>query len=200
MEDVLTLSMDAARNEAIEQTVRKERKRLFEFIRKRVPETEDAEDILQDVFYQLTNNYWEIGSLERIASWMFTVARNRITDTYRKKKPEPVSRYGAVQSDDGEERLNLLDLLPDLSGDPEEQYLRALIWEKLEEALEELPESQRRVFELHELEDRSFKEIAAETGEPLGTLISRKHYAVVFIRKRLRKLYEEFMNDRTNSR
>ncbi|MEZ4827140.1 MAG: sigma-70 family RNA polymerase sigma factor [Bacteroidia bacterium] len=176
----------------IKETVNKERTRLFDFIRKRVPNLDDAEDILQDVFFQFVNSFDAIESLDKVTSWLFTVARNRITDSYRKKKPENFShklheRNGETEDED----LSLAGILKDLSRQPDTIYDRGVILDALEEALEELPELQREVFVMHEFEDKSFKEIAEQTGVTLNTALSRKRYAVLFLRERLRSLYEE---------
>lgn len=167
--------------------------RLKGFIRNRVDSTEDAEDILQDVFYQLAQADQMMKPIEQISAWLYTVTRNRITDLYRKKKPEALSEY---YSDDEEEAMaaEISELLFDTGNTPETEYLKSLIWEELEKALDELPMEQRMVFEMHELEGISFKEIAQKTGETENTLISRKRYAVLHLRKRLQILYDEFLN------
>jgi len=171
----------------IGQTFEQERRRLFAFIRDRVSDLDEAEDILQDVFFQLVNRYDSIESLDRVSSWLFTVARNKITDSYRKKRPERLS-----QMRDGEDRpLNLSDILPDLAGQPDELYARSLILDALDEALEELPEQQRDVFVAHEFEGVPFKQMAQETGLSVNTLLSRKRYAVLHLRERLKEVYEE---------
>ncbi|HEY6161068.1 MAG TPA: sigma-70 family RNA polymerase sigma factor [Bacteroidia bacterium] len=176
----------------ISETVRKERSRLLDFIRRRVPEETDAEDILQDVFYQLVETYRLMKPIEQVTNWLFTVARNKITDLYRKKKAVPLSKINPVAGgDEDAERLDLSDLLPSGSESPEMADLRSYITEELEKALEELPAEQRDVFVMHEIEDKSFNEIAEITGESVNTLLSRKRYAVLFLRKRLKKLYEE---------
>lgn len=175
------------RHATIEQTYRTERKRLLEFIRKRVHREQDAEDILQDVFYQLVAGYSITEPIEKLASWLFTVARNKITDWYRKRRQEPLP----VNRDDPSVSLNIEEILFDPQENPDQVYVRSLIWEELAEALDELPYEQREVFVMHELEGKSFKEIAELTGEPVSTLISRKRYAVLFLRERLIELYEE---------
>jgi RNA polymerase sigma factor (sigma-70 family) len=188
MEQTTIISAAALREDKIEQTVKKEKNRLFSFIRKRVASREDAEDILQDVFIQFTERYSMIESIDKVTSWLFTVARNKITDLYRKKKPEPFSYKGSAGDESG---TSFYDLLPDLGNTPEDQYLRSLIMERLEEALEELPAAQREIFIQNEFEDRSFKEISEETGESINTLLSRKRYAVLYLRERLKDLYNE---------
>jgi len=181
------LSADQQRNAAIRQTVQRERKRLGEFIRRRVGNEADAEDILQDVFTQLASSYSVADPIEQMTAWLFRVARNRIIDWYRKKRPEPMpENFG-----DRDAPLNLEDILFDPRENPDRVYARSLVWTELADALDELPEEQRDVFVMHELEGKSFKEIAEITGEPLNTLLSRKRYAVLHLRERLQELYEE---------
>lgn len=182
------------KREKIEQTVKAERGRLFGFIRRRVRIDEEAEDILQDVFYQLVAAYDTIGSIDKITSWLFQVARNKIIDRNRKMKPENFSSLLARDSEDADP-LMLVDILPDLEQLPDRQLLRTAVWEVLEEALEELPEAQREVFILHEFEDKSFKEIAELTGLSVNTLLSRKRYAVLYLRERLEGLYRELLDE-----
>jgi RNA polymerase sigma factor (sigma-70 family) len=150
--------------------------------------TEDAEDILQDVFYQILANDSVTEPIEKLTSWLFHVARNKIVDWYRKKRPDALPRDeqhpGAP--------LNLEDILFDSSMSPDTLYGRSVVWSELADALDDLPEEQREVFVLSELEGWSFKEIAAETGEPINTLLSRKRYAVLALRDRLQELYDEF--------
>lgn len=193
MKDVLVeipLSMAGSHNEEIQQTVKKERKRLFDFIRKRVKADEDAEDILQDVFYELVEAYRLVKPIEQMASWLFTVARNKITDSYRKKKTLPLEDQNIYPPDEDGEMLNISDLLA-ADDTVESRLARSAIMDALDEALDELPEEQREVFVMHELEGKSFKEIAERTGAGINTLLSRKRYAVLFLRERLRDLYEE---------
>ncbi|HLX90094.1 MAG TPA: sigma-70 family RNA polymerase sigma factor [Puia sp.] len=166
-------------------------KRLFGFIRQRVRSEADAEDILQDVWYQLTSTI-ETEPIEQVSSWLFKVARNKIIDSYRKKRPEALDDALAVENENGE--LNFREILMDKSGDPETELLRSLFWDAFKKALEELPAEQRTVFVWNELEDIPFKEIAQRTGEPVNTLISRKRYAVLHLRKRLNSLYNEIIN------
>ncbi len=165
-----------------------ERPRLFRFIRSRVRTTEDAEDILQDVLYQLVESYSVTEPIEKLTSWLFRVARNKIIDWYRKKKPESMPHDENHQG----ELMNLEEILFDRSMDPERLYSRSLVWSELSGALDELPEEQREVFVMHELEGKSFKEIAGETGEPINTLLSRKRYAILALRRQLQELYDEF--------
>jgi len=175
-------------NLAAEQTFRTERKRLFDFIRRRVRTEEDAEDILSDVFYQLISSYSVTEPIEKMTSWLFTVARNKIIDWYRKKRPESLPR----DLNDPSMPLNLEDILYDPTQNPDQVYARSLVWTELAEALDELPEEQKQVFVMHELEGKSFKEIAEITGEPQNTLLSRKRYAVLYLREQLQELYDEF--------
>ncbi len=165
--------------------------RLLGFIRKRVNNEADAEDILQDVWYQLTATV-DTEPIEQVGSWLFTVARNKITDRYRKKKPELLEDM--ISAEDEEGQISFRDILFDNSNNPETEYLRNLFWEILNESLQELPEEQRNVFVWNELEDISFKDIAERTGEKINTLISRKRYAVLYLRERLQTLYNEIIN------
>ncbi|MGH2567559.1 MAG: RNA polymerase sigma factor [Bacteroidota bacterium] len=174
----------------VEEAFRTERKRLFDFIRRRVRTEEDAEDILQDVFYQLAAGYSVTEPIERLTSWLFTVARNKITDWYRKRRPQALP----VHTDDDAAPVNVAEILFDPTQNPDELYYRSLVWTELAGALDELPEEQRLVFVMHELEGKSFKEIAEVTGEPVNTLLSRKRYAVLFLREKLQELYDEFRN------
>ena len=178
----------------VDRTVRSERRRLFEFILRRVNSREDAEDILQDVFYQFVASYSVTEPIEKLTSWLFTVARNKIIDWYRRKRPV----YSISQSipdsegnDDAGGPLNLEEILFDPRENPDRMYARSMVWSQLGEALDELPEKQRLVFVMHELEGKSFKQIAEITGEPINTLLSRKRYAVLALRERLQELYEE---------
>lgn len=171
-----------------EQTFRTERQRLFDFIRRRVRTEEDAEDILSDVFYQLVSSASVTEPIEKMTSWLFTVARNKVIDWYRKKRPESLPR----DADDPSLPLNLEDILYDPTQNPDRVYARSLVWTELADALDELPEEQKAVFVMHELEGKSFKEIAEITGEPVNTLLSRKRYAVLYLREQLQELYDEF--------
>jgi RNA polymerase sigma factor (sigma-70 family) len=163
------------------------------FIRKRVASVDDAEDILQDVFYQLAAADQLMKPIEQVSSWLYTVARNRITDMYRKKRPEPVSSFIAGSEDD-ESLSEITDLLAVPDNSPDTEYLKSLVWTELEKALSELPHEQREAFEMNELQGMSFKEMARLTGETENTLISRKRYAVLHLRERLNILYEELIN------
>ncbi|MDP1676285.1 MAG: sigma-70 family RNA polymerase sigma factor [Bacteroidota bacterium] len=188
MVHAIALEKRPSGNLAAEQTFRTERKRLFDFIRRRVRTEEDAEDILSDVFYQLISSYSVTEPIEKMTSWLFTVARNKIIDWYRKKRPESLPR----DLNDPSMPLNLEDILYDPTQNPDQVYARSLVWTELAEALDELPEEQKQVFVLHELEGKSFKEIAEITGEPQNTLLSRKRYAVLYLREQLQELYDEF--------
>ncbi|RPE10035.1 RNA polymerase sigma factor [Chitinophaga lutea] len=186
--------MAAEQNERIQRTVEKERKRLLNFIRKRVDNVADAEDILQDVFVQFTQ-YLRVGSdIDSLTGWLFAVARNRITDWFRKKKEDRFSDT-ALTSAEGDGPLYLSDILPDAGSQTDEPMLRKVMLETIMEAVDELPEEQRFVFLQHEVEGRSFKELAAATGVPVNTLLSRKRYAVLALRESLASLYKELMND-----
>jgi RNA polymerase sigma factor (sigma-70 family) len=173
----------------ISEVVRRERSRLGNFIRRRVPDPRDAEDVLQDVFYELVEANRLLMPIDHVTGWLFRVARNRITDLFRKKKPE---RFGDIAvADEDDERLQLEDLLPSPDAGPEALYARNVLLEELELAIDELPKEQREVFVAHELEGRSFKEMAAETGVSVNTLLSRKRYAVRHLRERLQDIYDE---------
>jgi len=174
----------------ISEIVAEEGTRLRNFIRRRVPDPADAEDIAQEVFYELVEANHLLMPIEHVTGWLFRVARNRITDLFRKKKPELFSD-AAVEDEDGE-LLRIEDMLPSPNAGPEALYVRNVLLEELELALDELPEEQRDVFVTHEIEGRSFKEMSAETGVSVSTLLSRKHYAVLHLRERLRNIYDEF--------
>ena len=178
-------------NEIILHTVKTERSRLLNFIRKRVPSEEDAQDILQDVLYELVETYRVMKPVEKIAAWLFTVARNKITDLYRKKKPESLENINSYADGSDEESFFLTDLLSQRSDNADSKLIRNTILEAVQEALAELPEEQREVFVMHELEDMSFNDISKITGVGLNTLLSRKRYAVLHLRKKLQHLYDE---------
>jgi RNA polymerase sigma factor (sigma-70 family) len=191
MEDSITTEdMAQKRDTTVNSAMKQYGQRLFRFIRGRVSSNADAEDIFQDVWYQFTRVI-ESNPIEQISSWLFRVARNRVTDNYRKKKPDLLEDY---TSNEEEGETVFRDILLADYNTPETETLRELFWEELFEALEELPEKQRDVFVWNELEDQTFQEIADRTGENIKTLISRKRYAVKFLRKRLETLYEEFLN------
>jgi RNA polymerase sigma factor (sigma-70 family) len=174
----------------ISAAVEQEQARLRAFIRRRVPDQGDAEDILQDVFFELVQAYRLLQPIEQVGAWLFRVARNRITDRFRKRQSVPSSDLQAI-SEDGE-TLWLEDLLPSPDAGPEAAYARSLLFDELEDALDELPNEQRQVFVAHEIEGLSFKQIAAETGVNLNTLLSRKRYSVLYLRQRLEEIYYEF--------
>lgn len=187
----IPLSMSDTQNESIKQVIVKERKRLLDFIRKRVPTQEDAEDVLQDVFYELVNTYRLMKPVEQMASWLFTVARNKITDRYRKKKPDSLEDHFALRAGDDGDRMDISDFLPSGTNSPETEMMREAIMQGLVQALDELPKEQREVFIMHELEDKSYQEIAEITGANVNTLLSRKRYAVLYLRERLQNLYAD---------
>jgi RNA polymerase sigma factor (sigma-70 family) len=181
------------KNEHIERTVAEERPRLLNFIRKRVPDKDEAEDILQDVFTQLVFSFESIQSVERIGSWLYTTARNRITDSFRKKKPDRFSDHN-YRNNDGEESFGLEDIIPGDFLDGEDEMMRTMVMDALTEALAELPDEQKEVFVMNVFDDMSFKEIAASTGVSVNTLLSRKRYAILHLRSRLEQLYEQIKN------
>jgi RNA polymerase sigma factor (sigma-70 family) len=174
----------------ISEIIAQERSRLRNFIRRRVPDPSDAEDIVQEVFYELVEANRLLMPIEHVTGWLFRVARNRITDLFRKKKAETFSD-AAVEDEDGE-LLQMEDLLPSPDAGPEALYFHNVLLDEMELALDELPEEQRDVFVAHELEGRSFKEMAGETGVSVNTLLSRKRYAVLHLRERLQSVYDEF--------
>jgi len=193
MEDAAGLErMARDEDQRVSDTFARQQNRLRNFIRRRVLDPRDAEDILQDVFYALVEANRLLVPIEHVTGWLFQVARNRITDLFRKKTPELFSDI-AVSSDDGES-LRLEDLLPSPDAGPEALYARRVLLEEIELAIDELPDEQREVFVAHELEGRSFKEMAAETGTSVNTLLSRKRYAVLYLRRRLQDIHDEFTN------
>lgn len=183
-------TMAVERDRRISEVVRREQSRLRSFIRRRVADADDAEDILQDVFFALVEANRLLVPIEHVTSWLFRVARNRIIDLFRKKKPESFTSAAAV-GEDGE-RVSFEDLLPSPDAGPDALYARRLAMEEIEAAIAELPAEQREVFIAHELEGRSFKEIAGETGVSVNTLLSRKRYAVLHLRRRLQSVYDEW--------
>ena len=187
----ITAEMAIEKRQVVEKAVAKESNRLLNFIRSRVSNQDDAEDILQDVFIQLWQGYQTIESIEKITAWMFRVARNKIVDLYRKKKPDNFSAIERPAQNEDSEPLLLAEILQDSEGDPNDVYTRELIWESIEEVLGEIPKAQRDVFVWHVLEGLSFKEMEEKTGDSINTLLSRKRYAIQYLRKRLIKLYEE---------
>jgi RNA polymerase sigma factor (sigma-70 family) len=177
----------------LSEIIAEQRSRLRNFIRRRVPDPSDAEDIVQEVFYELVEANRLLVPIEHVTGWLYRVARNRITDLFRKKKPRPFSEV-AVEDEDGE-MLQLEDLLPSPDAGPEALYLINALHEELELALDELPRDQREVFVAHELEGRSFKELAAASGVSVNTLLSRKRYAVLHLRERLQSVHDEFTKE-----
>jgi len=192
MGDVASLELTVLKqDDQISEVVERERSRLRNFIRRRVPDPADAEDIVQEVFYELVEANRLLMPIEHVTGWLFRVARNRITDLFRKKKPENFSD-AAVEDENGE-LLQIEDLLPSPEDGPEALYVRSVLLDELELAMDELPEEQREVFVAHELEGRSFKELSAESGVSVNTLLSRKRYAVLHLREQLQGIYNEFL-------
>jgi len=190
----LALAIDGMTSEQdrkISSVVEQEQARLRNFIRGRVPDELDAEDILQDVFSELVEAYRLMKPIERVGAWLFRVARNRITDRFRKAKPSPLP--GRAVPGDEEDWLGIEEWLPSPDAGPDAVYARNVLLEEFEAALGELPEEQRDAFVAHEMEGRTFKELAEESGLSMNTLLSRKHYAVLYLRERLRSIYNEFM-------
>jgi RNA polymerase sigma factor (sigma-70 family) len=185
----ISVQMTESKMNSIPSVVKEYSRRLLGFIRKRVSSEADAEDILQDVFYQLLGNKEPV---DHTAAWLFTVARNKIIDRKRKKQPVPLE--GLFSETDEEETGGWMDILLDDSSNPETIYLRNLFSETLKEALDELPEEQKQAFVLNEMEGISFKQISEETGVPVNTLISRKRYAVLYLRIKLSDLHEALKN------
>ncbi len=190
MGEPLSITSMSEQDQRISDTIARERSRLRNFIRRRVPDPSDVEDIVQDVFYRLVEANRLLMPIEHVTGWLFQVARNRITDLFRKKKPELFS--DATVEDEEGELMQIEDLLPSPDAGPDALYLRHMLLEELELALHELPADQREVFVAHELEGRSFKQIASETGVTVNTLLSRKRYAVLHLRKRLQSIHDEF--------
>jgi RNA polymerase sigma factor (sigma-70 family) len=193
MEDVLSVAADGVerqreQNRRIGEVIQREGRKLLRFIRRRVKDRTDAEDILQEVFYELTEAYRLMKPIEEAGAWLYRVARNRIIDRFRKKQPEP---FGETP-EGADEGLHWEDLLPSPDAGPEAAYARGVLLDELEAALEELSEEQREVLLAHEMEGRSFKQIAADTGVGVNTLLSRKRYAVLHLRRRLKAIYQEF--------
>ncbi len=191
MHEPLCITAMTEQDRQISEVVAEERSRLRNFIRKRVPNEADVEDLLQDVFYELVEANRLLMPIEHVTGWLFRVARNRITDLWRNKKPETLTD-AAVEDEDGE-LLRIEDLLPSPDAGPEAVYFSNVLLDELELALDELPDEQREVFVAHELEGRSFKELSAESGVSVNTLLSRKRYAVLHLRERLQSIHDEFM-------
>jgi RNA polymerase sigma factor (sigma-70 family) len=186
------VARNVADDRRIAEVVGREQSRLLNFIRRRVPDPRDAEDILQDVFYKLVEANRLLMPIDHVTAWLFRVARNRITDFFRKKSPESFADLVAVDEDD--ELMPFEDLLPSPDAGPEAVYVRNLLIDELELAIDELPGEQRAVFVAHEFEGRSFREIAADTGISVSSLLSRKRYAVLRLRRRLQHVYDELTN------
>ena len=182
--------MPIEQDQRISTAVERERRRLLQFIRRRVPDPRDAEDILQEVFYELVEANRLLMPIEHVTGWLFRVARNRITDLFRQRRSAPLRDLAVAGEEDG--RLALEDLLPSPAAGPDALFARKVLLAELESAVDELPREQREVFLAHELEGRSFKSMAAETGVNVNTLLSRKRYAVLHLRERLQGIYDEF--------
>jgi RNA polymerase sigma factor (sigma-70 family) len=194
MEDALTIARQTAeQNRKISEVIRREQTRLANFIRKRVADAGDAEDILQEVFYELVEAYRALQPIEQAGAWLYRVARNRIVDSFRKKRPQALEDRPAEGTDD-ESGLTLGELLPSPDDGPDAAYARSVLLEEIQSTIGELPEEQREVFLAHEIEGRSFKELAGETGVSINTLLSRKRYAVRYLRRRLQGIYDEYLN------
>jgi RNA polymerase sigma factor (sigma-70 family) len=191
VDEALSRTWMSEQDRQISAAVAREQHRLRGFIRKWVADEGEVEDILQDVFYELVEAFRVAQPIEQVGAWMFRVARNRITDLFRRRRSAPL-QAGAVENQDGEP-LPLADLLPSPAAGPEAAYARGLLLDELAAALDELPPEQREVFLAHEVEGHSFKEIAAETGVGINTLLSRKHYAVLHLRRRLRAIHDDFL-------
>ena len=198
MDELPSIISMTEQDRQISEIVAEERSRLRNFIRRRVPDPADAEDILQEVFYKLVEANRLLMPIDHVTGWLFRVARNRITDLFRKQKPETFSDIARNDSSDfGDEDGDVLpfeDLLPSPDAGPEALYVRSVLLDELELALDELPDEQREVFIAHELEGRSFKELSAESGVNINTLLSRKRYAVLHLRERLQSIYDELTN------
>jgi RNA polymerase sigma factor (sigma-70 family) len=191
MDEALRNGLMAKQDQRISEAIRRDYPGLRAFIRKRVADRSDAEDILQEVFYELVEAYRLMKPVEQVTAWLFRVARNRITDLFRKNSRGAQALDAATITDEGEQ-LRLEDLLPSSDAGPEAAYARTVLIEELDEALSELPQEQRDVFIAHELMGYSFKELAAQSGVTVNTLLSRKHYAVLHLRERLQSVYDEF--------
>jgi len=191
MDKPLSVISMTEQDRQISEVIAEQRSRLRNFIRRRVPDSSDAEDIVQEVFYELVEANRLLMPIEHVTGWLFRVARNRITDLFRKKRPESFSD-AAFEDEDGQQ-LRIEDLLPSPDAGPEALYFRNVLLDEMEFALGELPFEQREVFVAHEIEGRSFKELSAESGASVNTLLSRKRYAVLHLRERLQSIHDEFM-------
>jgi RNA polymerase sigma factor (sigma-70 family) len=190
--NALAIDMMREQDRQISEVVERQRPRLRNYIRQRVADPSDVEDILQDVFFELVEAYRLMKPIEIAGAWLFQVARNRIIDAFRKKRPQPFADL-AVRSEE-DKSLSIEEFLPSTESGPEAAYARSLLLEELEAALDELPQEQREVFIAHEIDGTSFKKLADETGVSINTLLSRKRYAVLHLRRRLRAAYEEFLS------
>lgn len=189
--------MDMAMQQIKENTFLKEKDKLLGFIRSRVSTVEEAEDILQDVFYQFVVGYEAIESIDRVTSWLYSVARNKIIDRYRRDAARPMQTdFEAVRASEDDAPLTLQEILPDLDQSPDALLLREAIWDEISDALAELPHDQREIFIQNEIEERGFREISEETGVSINTLLSRKRYAMMSLRKRLQRFYDDFIDGR----
>jgi RNA polymerase sigma factor (sigma-70 family) len=196
MDDALSIRrMTDEQDLRISEAVEEEQSRLRNFIRRRVADEGDVEDVLQDVFSELVETYRLMRPVEQVGGWLFRVARNRITDLFRKKRLEAFSQEPVSSEEEGE-GLSWEDLLPSPDAGPDAAYARLVLVEELDAALDELPREQREVFVAHELDGRSFKDLAAETGLSVNTLLSRKHYAVLHLRRRLQAIHDEITKTR----
>jgi RNA polymerase sigma factor (sigma-70 family) len=191
MDEALPTGLMTEQDQRISEAIRRDYSGLRAFIRKRVLNPSDAEDVLQDVFYELVEAYRMMKPIEQMTAWLFRVARNRITDLFRRRTREALVSGPAQVDEDGEE-LWLVDLLPSSEAGPDAAYARTVMIQALDDALDELPDEQREVFVAHELMGSSFKDLAARTGVSVNTLLSRKRYAVLHLRERLKSVYEEF--------
>ncbi|MEQ8425833.1 MAG: RNA polymerase sigma factor [Cyclobacteriaceae bacterium] len=189
-------AMELAMQQLKQNTFLKEKDKLLGFIRGRVSSLEEAEDILQDVFYQFIAGFETIESLERVTSWLYSVARNKIIDRYRRDAARPKrTDFGIAAGSDGEGPLTLQEILPDLDNSPESLLLKEAIWDEITEALSELPKEQREIFIQNEIEEKSFRELAEAEGVSINTLLSRKRYAILSLRKRLQRFYDDVMSE-----
>ena len=187
--------MDLAMQQIKENTFLNEKDKLLGFIRSRVSSVEEAEDILQDVFFQFVAGFETIESLDRVTSWLYSVARNKIIDRYRRDASRPQrTDFELISGKDDDTPLTLQDILPDLDNTPESTLLREAIWDEITDALAELPADQREIFILNEMEEKGFREISEETGVSINTLLSRKRYAILALRKRLQKFYDDVVS------
>ena len=187
--------MDLAMQQIKENTFLNEKDKLLGFIRSRVSSVEEAEDILQDVFFQFVTGFETIESLDRVTSWLYSVARNKIIDRYRRDASRPQrTDFEWITGREDDVPLTLQDILPDLDNTPESTLLREAIWDEITDALAELPTDQREIFIQNEMEEKSFREIADETGVSINTLLSRKRYAILALRKRLQRFYDDVVS------